>query len=364
MQTKSDCYLYVNESGKISDKERILFKDLFVESLDCVIAKRDKAKEIFKQLFDERRHPLIVIFEQDLAASLELARYFYSLEPDMVYIFLTENKKRKEDMERDFKYAARVGDSWLVIDINSIFDFKNRVLELIQGIKQKRRMRTTIGAVREQIRTDPPLDVPEYRRLLLSSRYFKNVLDNAGEAIFITDLDGRITQWNVSAQKLFGLSEVDVSGKLIFDKAVGEFKDKLLGLFKEAIKNKSTTALEVKTKNRKGEDLIISTALSPVQNGHNRQIGIAFFVNDRTEEVKRREREKAVLKEAEQTEREKKEILASLKIQLEKQVKERTQELQEKINELETMNKLMIGRELKMIKLKEELEKLKNKQSG
>ncbi len=44
---------------------------------------------------------------------------------------------------------------------------------------------------------------------------------------------------------------------------------------------------------------------------------------------------------------------------LEEQARERTKELQDKIEELRRFNKLAIGRELKMIALKEEIEKLK-----
>ena len=46
---------------------------------------------------------------------------------------------------------------------------------------------------------------------------------------------------------------------------------------------------------------------------------------------------------------------------LEEQVKERTKELQEKIDELERFYHLAVGRELKMIELKEEIEKLKGR---
>lgn len=44
---------------------------------------------------------------------------------------------------------------------------------------------------------------------------------------------------------------------------------------------------------------------------------------------------------------------------LETQVTDRTRELQKKVEELEDLNKLMIGRELKMTELKEEIEKLR-----
>ena len=47
------------------------------------------------------------------------------------------------------------------------------------------------------------------------------------------------------------------------------------------------------------------------------------------------------------------------KNELEKQVKERTIELQTKIGEVEKMNKLMVGRELKIIELKKEITDLK-----
>jgi len=53
--------------------------------------------------------------------------------------------------------------------------------------------------------------------------------------------------------------------------------------------------------------------------------------------------------------------LRELTESLEEQVKERTKELQEKVEELERFHRLAVGRELKMIELKKEIEKLKKK---
>ncbi len=68
------------------------------------------------------------------------------------------------------------------------------------------------------------------------------------------------------------------------------------------------------------------------------------------------EEEKALLekKVAERTKE-----LKRLAESLNEQVKEKTKELQVKLNELEKMNKLMVGRELKMVELKKEIKTLK-----
>ena len=53
--------------------------------------------------------------------------------------------------------------------------------------------------------------------------------------------------------------------------------------------------------------------------------------------------------------------LEGLKTNLEKTIEERTRNLNSKVLELEKMNDLMVGRELKMAELKDELKKLKDK---
>ena len=53
--------------------------------------------------------------------------------------------------------------------------------------------------------------------------------------------------------------------------------------------------------------------------------------------------------------------LEELSKSLEGQVKQRTKELQEKMVDLEKFNRLAVGRELKMIELKEEIKELKEK---
>ena len=58
------------------------------------------------------------------------------------------------------------------------------------------------------------------------------------------------------------------------------------------------------------------------------------------------------------------EEITEFKKNLEKEVKERTAELHDKMNEFARMNKMMLGREKQMIVLKEEIKELKSKLYG
>jgi GAF domain-containing protein len=56
------------------------------------------------------------------------------------------------------------------------------------------------------------------------------------------------------------------------------------------------------------------------------------------------------------------EALEQLNEELEQRVKQRTAELDEKNRELERFNKIFVGRELRMIELKEKIKELENQQ--
>jgi len=92
---------------------------------------------------------------------------------------------------------------------------------------------------------------------------------------------------------------------------------------------------------------------------------MAFTINTFANRLKKRTKEleeiKITLQGKIKLRTEKLELLTE---NLEEKVKKRTKELETRVNELERFYKLTIGRETKMMELKEEIKKLKNKNNS
>lgn len=84
-------------------------------------------------------------------------------------------------------------------------------------------------------------------------------------------------------------------------------------------------------------------------------------VNERTKELDEAKKQLEIYNtQLESKVKERTSELETMKSSLEKAVQNRTEELNKKISELEDMNKVMVGRELKMVELKNEIDRLKN----
>ena len=154
-------------------------------------------------------------------------------------------------------------------------------------------------------------------------------------------------------------------------------KDEIKKIGEEIEEKKIILGKELTLVSKEKKKIPVSISISARKDEEGNFIGCFVGLTDITEIKKFREeleeKVKERTKELEKRTKELEETKVSLEIKvkartkaieeertsLEEKVKERTKELQERVDELERFHKLTVGRELKMVELKEEIEKLK-----
>lgn len=160
-----------------------------------------------------------------------------------------------------------------------------------------------------------------------SEERFKAITESAKDAIVMMDDLGRVVLWNKAAELMFGYTFEEMAGKdlhniIPFEKKHRTERANLSKFFQTGFSNLVGKEVYVQVKNKKGERIDIELTISRTQlKGAWHAIGIMRDVTVR---------------------------------------KKQEEELRARTEELERINKNMVGRELKMIELKEEVARLKD----
>lgn len=175
-----------------------------------------------------------------------------------------------------------------------------------------------------------------------NEKYLDNIINNVGDPIFVKDEQSRLLLVNDAFCDIFNLSKENIIGKTLAEDVTTEEMEMFLRIDKQVLSTGEETINEESLTIQGLEKKIISTKKSRFidEKGNKFLIGIIRDV----------------------TERKKVEVeLEKHRNQLEELVKIRTEEIILKNNELQRMNKLFIGRELKMRELKNIIKELKSK---
>ncbi len=110
-----------------------------------------------------------------------------------------------------------------------------------------------------------------------------NMLSQISEAVIATDLEGVITYWNNSAEKLYGWKQEEVLGKNITDVTpTSATKDQTIEIFNSLSKGQSFTG-EFMVKCKDGHSFPAIVNDSPIYDSQNQLLGIVGISSDITE---------------------------------------------------------------------------------
>jgi PAS domain-containing protein len=173
----------------------------------------------------------------------------------------------------------------------------------------------------------------------VAMRYIKTFSDTAREPFLILGPDLRIIGANESFYQNFKVTKEETEGKLIYDLGNGQWNIPELKKLLENILPEKKVFNDFEVSHEFPEIGLRTMLLNARQLDHTKQILLAI--------------EDITLKRAIDVK------LANYTKDLEKGIASKTEELKARIDELESLNKTMVGRELKMVELKKEIVDLK-----
>ncbi len=159
---------------------------------------------------------------------------------------------------------------------------------------------------------------------------FKLAVESSGEAIFMTDVEGVFTYVNPEFTKLYGYKSDEVVNKvtpriLKSGLKTADFYKDFWGKLNAGIVVKT----EMNNKSKNGNIIIIEATVNPILDQNKKMLGFLAVQHDVTARKKTEvESDKAKI------------------------------ELQQKIKDLESFNRVTVNRELKMVELKDKIKEL------
>jgi len=163
------------------------------------------------------------------------------------------------------------------------------------------------------------VDITERKQAERTTGLLAAIVDSSDDAIISKNLDGMITSWNRSAERLFGYRAEEAVGKHITLIIPPDRRDEEKTILERLKQGYQIDHFQTVRMRKDGSLLDISVTISPVRDSAGRVVGASKVARDITERVR-----------AEEELRNSEEKLRILADELENQVRSRTRELEER----------------------------------
>lgn len=113
---------------------------------------------------------------------------------------------------------------------------------------------------------------------------YKNLFDNASDAIVTVDMEQNITSWNQAAANIFGWKAQEVIGEKISKILIPEFGHaKMEKIIKSVISGMPISGVDVVCPHKNGKTVDVSLSVSPLRDANQNIVGLSGILRDITE---------------------------------------------------------------------------------
>jgi PAS domain S-box-containing protein len=167
-------------------------------------------------------------------------------------------------------------------------------------------------------------DVTEQRKAEEASLHLASIVETSDDAIFSKSLDGIITSWNKSAERMFGYTAEEAIGRPIMILIPPERLDEEPMILSRLRRGERVDHFETVRRRKDGTLLDISVTISPIKDGTGKVVGASKIARDITGKKRAAEALEAARAD-----------LARVNEELERRVDERTASLRDAVAQME-----------------------------
>ncbi len=189
-------------------------------------------------------------------------------------------------------FVTAKGDPRLAIEAmkEGVFDYINRSAECAKAFPfVVNRAVEGFSLMVEKVRLQ--------KELIETKNFLESIIEKAGDAISVVDLEGKVLYWNEGAERIYGYTKGHVLGKKLSDflypqdeKSRDDEKRLMEGLMVRVKDGEVIPNVEVKRLTRDQKEILISMTISPLKDAEGKIIGASRICKDVTHLKKAEER--------------------------------------------------------------------------
>ena len=172
-------------------------------------------------------------------------------------------------------------------------------------------------------------DITERKQTADAQERLAAIVESSDDAIVSKDLNGVIKSWNEGAERLFGYTAQEAVGRPVLILIPPDREDEEPSILEHISRGESIDHYETVRRRKDGSLVEVSLTVSPIKDARGRIIGASKIARDMTGRK-----------------------------QVEKTLRQSHADLQSHMEELTRFNRVAVGRELRMIELKKEVNEL------
>ena len=189
-------------------------------------------------------------------------------------------------------FVTAKGDPRLAIEAmkEGVFDYINRSAECAKAFPfVVNRAIEGYGLMLEKVRLQ--------KELIETKNFLESIVEKAGDAISVVNLEGKVLYWNEGAERIYGYQKEEVLGEKISqflypkDDPMRAREEKLMDELMARVKRGEVVPnVEVKRQTKEGREIITSMTISPLRDSEGKIIGASRICKDITDLKKAEER--------------------------------------------------------------------------